>query len=62
MIEKLVEMYEKGALTADQLVVQCLHTLDPEQPELVLGYLPPAVLERMLNYARQHRPGSMRTN
>jgi hypothetical protein len=62
MIENLVAMYEKGAITADHLVVECLHMVDPGHPEIVLGVLPSAVLERMLKYVREYRPGNMRTN
>ena len=40
MIETLVAMYEKGAITADHLVVQCLHMIDPNDPGLVLAGLP----------------------
>ena len=62
MIEKLVEMYKKGAITADHLVVESVHMLDPHHPELVLGALPSAILERMFKYVREHRAGSMRAN
>jgi hypothetical protein len=62
MIEKLVEMYEKGAITADHLVVECLHIMDPAHPGLVLGELPPGVLEPMWRYISAYRPGNMRTN
>jgi hypothetical protein len=62
MIEQLVEMYQKGAITADHLVVECLHRLDPQHPELVLSALPSAVLERMLKYAREYQPQRMRAN
>lgn len=62
MIEKLVEMYQRGAITADHLVVECLHMVDPRHPELVLGVLPSAVLERMFKYVREYRPEGMRTN
>jgi hypothetical protein len=62
MIQKLVEMYQRGAITADHLVVECLHRVDPQHPELVLGALPCPVLERMLKYVREYRPGNMRTN
>jgi hypothetical protein len=62
MIQKLVQMYSKGAITADHLVVECLHMLDPRHPEQVLAALPSAVLERMLTYAREYQPGAMRTN
>jgi hypothetical protein len=62
MIDKLVEMYQNGAITADHLVVESLQLVDPQHPELVLGVLPAAVLERMFNYVREYRPGAMRTN
>ena len=52
----------QGAITADHLVVECLHMLDPRHPETVLGVLPSAVLERMLKYVREYQPESMRTN
>jgi hypothetical protein len=62
VIENLVQMYQSGAITADHLVVECLHRVDPQHPEQVLGILSAAVLERMLQYVREYRPGSMRTN
>jgi hypothetical protein len=62
MIEKLVEMYNKGAITADHLIVEALHLLDPQHPDLVLSPLPAAILERMFKYAREYRPGGMRAN
>jgi hypothetical protein len=62
MIAKLVDQYQKGAITADHLVVQCMHMVDPHHPELVLGALPAAILERMLKYVREYQPEGMRTN
>jgi hypothetical protein len=62
MIEQLVERYHKGVITADHLVVECLHRLDPRRPELVLGALPSTVLQRMLKYVRGYQSGRMRTN
>lgn len=62
MIASLLDLYNKGAITADHLVVQCLLVLDPRHPELVLGSLPSTILERMLRYVRDHRPGNMRAN
>lgn len=62
MIDELVHMYEKGAITADHLVIELLHKIDPSEPGIVLSSLPPAVLERMLAYANQYRSGGMRTN
>ncbi len=46
MIEKLVEMYQIGAITADHLVLQCLHMVDPQHPDRVLEGLPTTALER----------------
>jgi hypothetical protein len=62
MIKRLVEMYQTGAITADHLVAECLHIVDPGHPELVLGMLPASILERMLKYARDYQPEAMRTN
>jgi hypothetical protein len=62
MTASLVAAYRKGAITADHLVVQCLHMIDPEAPGLVLGPLPHELLARTLEFARQYRPGRMVTN
>ena len=62
MIEKLVSMYKKGSITADHLVVECLHMLDPKCPALVLDHLPNEILERMLKYINEYQPQSMRSN
>jgi hypothetical protein len=59
MIASLVSMYEKGAITADHLAVQCIHMIDPEDPGLVLGDLPDSLLDRVLTYAREYQPGRM---
>lgn len=61
-MEELAQMHQKGAITTDHLVVEALHLLDPKEPALVLNALPREVLERMLDYATQYRPGAMRTN
>jgi hypothetical protein len=62
MMEKLVAMYEKGVITADHLVVESLRLLDPANPGAALKALSGDVLQRMLKYAREYRPGKMRTN
>jgi hypothetical protein len=62
MIEKLVDMYNAGAITAHHLMVQSLHMLDPKCPDTVLGALPPEILERMLEYAHEYQPRLMRSN
>jgi len=58
----LVDMYQNGKLTADHLMVQCLHMIDPANPELVLSTLPHEILMRMIEFARQYRPNGMVTN
>jgi|GEM_PF-4607778 len=58
----LVAMYQKGAITADHLVVECLHMLDPENPVPVLDALPDEILNRMLDYTRRYRPDRTVTN
>jgi hypothetical protein len=62
MMNSLVTMYRKGAITADHLVVECLNMIDPEDPAPVLGALPDEILARMLDLARSYRPNDMVTN
>ena len=62
MIARLVSMYDKGAITADHLIVECLRRIDPANPALVLENLPPEILMRMLKYVHDYQPGRMRTN
>jgi len=62
MIDALVAMYRKGALTADHLTAQCLHMVDPDHPGLILNALPHEVLTRMLEFTRQYTPNGMVTN
>jgi hypothetical protein len=62
MISKLVALYENGDITADHLAVECLHMLDPANPAVVLATLPGTVLQQVLEYARNYRPGQMRAN
>jgi len=56
MIKKLIEMYESGAITGYQVMMDCLQTLDPDNPGLVLSELPEEILEEMLAYARRYDP------
>jgi hypothetical protein len=62
MITSLVSMYAKGAITSDHLVAQCINMIDPDDPGLVLGDLPNAILDRMLVYARRYQPDRMVSN
>jgi hypothetical protein len=62
MMTGLVAMYQKGAITADHLVAECLHRVDPENPALVLDSLPDEILMRMLDYVRKFREGELVSN
>ena len=62
MIGRLVGMYKDGAITAEHLVAECVHMIDPHAPELVLSALPDEILRRMLQFARVYRPDGMATN
>jgi hypothetical protein len=55
-------MYEKGAITADHLVAQCLEMIDPQDPSSVLDGLPRSFLERIRDHAAKYRSGPMLTN
>jgi hypothetical protein len=59
MLTSLVSMYEKGAITADHLVAQCIQMIDPEDPGMVLNDLPNPILDRMLGYALRYQRDHM---
>jgi hypothetical protein len=59
MVDSLVAMYEKGAITADHLIVQCLSMIDPADPALVLNVLPEKILSRMLEFVGKYQPDRM---
>jgi hypothetical protein len=61
-VESLVDVYRKGAITADHLVVQCLHMIDANDPALVLDALPREIVARAREFTRQYRPSGMITN
>ena len=54
MIDKLILMYEKGAITGYQLMMDSYQILDPEDPDIILGQLPDSVHEMMLAYAQRY--------
>jgi hypothetical protein len=62
VIKKLLEAYERGQITAEHLVVQCLHMLDPQHPDPVLKQLSRPILDRIVQYACNYKPGKMRSN
>jgi hypothetical protein len=61
MVAELIEMYRDGAITGYQVMMDCLHLLDPGHPDLVLSHLPEEILEEMLEYARRYDPSCMRS-
>ena len=61
MVHELIEMYRDGAITGYQVMMDCLHMLDPDHPDLVLSHLPEEILEEMLDYARRYDPSRMRS-
>jgi hypothetical protein len=62
MMTSLVAMYQKGAITADHLAVECLHMIDPKTPAPVLDALPREIIARMIEFIHQYTPGGMITN
>ncbi len=61
MVDQLIEMYQDGAITGYQVMLDCLHMLDPLHPNLVLSRLPEEILEEMLDYTRRYDPSCMRS-
>ena len=62
MIPELVQQYDIGAITAHHLAVQCLHMIDPDEPEVVLAQLPDDVLVAIEKFADEYNPRGMNTN
>ncbi len=54
MIKRLIEMYESGALTGYQVMMDCLQRLDPDDPDPILSELPEEILDELLEYARRY--------
>ena len=61
MMEKLVKMYQQGGITGHHLLVESLHMIDPENPELVLHHLPHEILRQMLAFIKEYQQGKMIT-
>jgi hypothetical protein len=62
MINQLLQRYETGVITADELAVECLHMIDPANPGLVLSALPTLVLGRVRQLTVEWRKNGMVTN
>ena len=61
MVDELLEMYHAGAITGYQVMMDCLHMLDPDHPDLVLSHLPEDILEEMVQYIHRYDPSRMRS-
>jgi hypothetical protein len=49
-------MYQEGAITGYQLMIDCLHMVDPQSPGLALGDLPAEIHAKILEYAARYDP------
>ena len=56
MMENLIRMYNEGAITGYQLMMDGLSMIDPQDPELVLADLPAEIHARILEYAARYDP------
>src|SRR5438445_10986911 len=61
MVDELIEMYREGAITGYQVMMDCLHMLDPGHRELVLSALPEEILGEIMDYAHRYDPSCMRS-
>ena len=62
MMEQLVHMYQKGAITADHLVVESFADSTRRSLPWYSNLCREKILERMSEYVTQYRPEPMRTN
>jgi hypothetical protein len=61
-MNELLEMYKKGAITADHLVLESLHLVDPAKPETVLRSLPRDIIARIARLAEHYQRDRTTTN
>lgn len=61
ILDELLEMYREGAITGYQVMMDCLHLIDPDHPGTVLNRLPEEILEEMLDYAQRFDPSGTRS-
>lgn len=57
--QQLAEKYRQGALTDQELAVESLVLLEPDNPGPALCNLPDHVLDKVLEFATTYRPGQM---
>lgn len=58
-VERLVNQYRRGVITADHLFVQFLHMIDPAAPGLVLAAVPGDLRPRLTAFVNDFRIGRM---
>ncbi|WZO98487.1 hypothetical protein EP7_000066 [Isosphaeraceae bacterium EP7] len=57
---ELIDRYSKGTKTSQELVVDCLNLVDPGDPSLVLGELPPETLPQLAEFLENDLADGMR--
>ena len=61
MIKELVRIYDAMGISAHQLILESLHMIDPEHPELVMCDLPQGLWEQILEFADAYLTEGMET-
>ena len=56
-VNQLVSRYLTGAITAHELIVDCLNMLDPEDPSVVLQDLPLGIMPQLREFLTCYRQG-----
>ena len=62
MVTQLLAMYREGAITGYQVMMDCLHMLEPANADPILSRLPEEILQEMLEYCRRYDPSRMCSN
>jgi hypothetical protein len=60
--QQLVQLYEKGAITFNTLLLDLLNRLDPSNPDLLLGTLPDKYVQEFRQFLSGWVLGKMKTN
>jgi hypothetical protein len=61
MIEELVRISRRGGIIVHHLVLECLHGLDPDHPEIVLSPLPGEVWGPLVAFIKEYQQGPLVT-
>ncbi len=60
-IQQVLARYESGAITAHEMVVDCLGRVDPGDPAAILDQIPPRALPQLAEFLAAYKPGAMLT-